>query len=64
MGRRGKDYFYAVVYELDPLLCSSSELDPLLCSLSAAGMIRKLYKFHLVLELSSSAITLCRAWGI
>lgn len=35
----------AVVYKLNPLLCSSSELDPLLCSLSAASKIRKLINY-------------------
>lgn len=48
MGRRGKDILrnIAVVYKLDPLLCSSSD----------ASIIRKLY---LALELSSN-VTLCR----
>lgn len=49
----------AVVYKLNPLYVLH-ELDPL-CSLSAAS-IRKLYKLHLVLEMSST-VTLCRLWG-
>lgn len=49
-GRREKDSLRnvaAVVYKSDPLLCS----------LSDASKIRKLYKLHLVLEISSNVTT-------
>lgn len=55
-GRRGQDILrnIVVVYQSDLLLCS----------LRDASMIRKLYKLHLVLELSSSPVTPCRDWVI
>lgn len=55
LGRRGKDSLrnVAVIRKSDPLLCSSSD----------ANKIRKLYKLHLVLEVSSN-VTTYRDWVI
>lgn len=55
LGRRRKDILgnVAVVYKSEPFLWSSSN----------ASTIRELYKFHLVLELSST-VTSCNDWAI
>lgn len=58
--RKRKILFLKLVYKLNPLYVLQVNWIPFYVLLSAASKIRKLYKLHLVLEMSST-VTLCNS---